>query len=228
MPKGSEASAMAAIFGLLSQVSAEIQKKRKEQEALSKGERFNREELERGSEYEVAIDPATGRPAYKFKHERPKEPNMLNQAKQEEQVMLNQLLRQQMQGAGALPVNQQDVTQQDIASFLNQILGNRQGPTSISTNAYPIDQYGNPQTYPQAFQQEGIVPAAVVKRGKTAGDILSSIKGRKQAQEEVVYDNSVDNGQQPPTRRIRVRLKSSGKTGTIEADEFDPNLYERI
>lgn len=28
--------------------------------------------------------------------------------------------------------------------------------------------------------------------------------------------------------RVRVRLKSSGQTGTIPANEFDPNLYERL
>lgn len=29
-------------------------------------------------------------------------------------------------------------------------------------------------------------------------------------------------------QRIRVRLKASGQTGTIEASEFDPNIYERL
>ncbi len=30
------------------------------------------------------------------------------------------------------------------------------------------------------------------------------------------------------SRKIRVRVKSTGQTGTIEEQEFDPNIYERI
>lgn len=69
----------------------------------------------------------------------------------------------------------------------------------------------------------------IMKKGEKQNKaILESIK-RKAIQEiNDLAGNLAPNLEEQTENIIRVREKSSGRTGTIEADEFNPELYEKI
>ena len=57
---------------------------------------------------------------------------------------------------------------------------------------------------------------------------LRSLKDEAKIVRDSVAKPSPEAATAAPAERIRVKLKSSNKTGTIDASEFDANLYERL
>lgn len=92
--------------------------------------------------------------------------------------------------------------------------------------------------YNRALSGERLSPKQRSEFRKQAGSIYSGAQRQQQQltdeysrlSEQLGVDPSlvIVGMEQAQQERIRVRLKSSGQTGTIPANEFNPDLYERL